>query len=282
MEAANSPGEPLSSSVLVPLFSGATDMNKRLLALSALIAALPAAVYAEDPPKSDWSVSSNVGVFSEYRFRGISQTNKKPAIQGGFDVAHSSGFYLGNWDSNVDSELYTGSNIEMDFYGGYKVPIGGFALDLGGIYYYYPGSGNTTSYPGSFKIDNFELYAGGSYGPFSLKYSQALTDFFGAPDSKNSYYLDAGFAYDLGQGLGINAHLGYQKLKGGAKVAQINNPALIDNITDWKIGVTYDYKGYVFGLSYIDTNRDLTGGTAAATNRNISSGTGVVSLSRSF
>lgn len=257
-------------------------MNERLFALCCFAAALPAAVHAQDPPKSDWSVASNVGVFSEYRFRGISQTNKKPAIQGGFDVAHSSGFYVGNWDSNVDSALYTGSNIEMDFYGGWKVPLGDFALDLGGLYYYYPGSGNTTQYPGSVKVDNFELYVGGSWGPFSLKYSHALTDFFGAPDSKNSAYIDAAFAYDLGGGVGVNAHLGWQKLKGGARVTEINGTTLIDAITDWKIGVTYEVKGYVFGLSYIDTNRNLTAGTAAASNRNISSGTGVVSLSRSF
>ena len=258
-------------------------MNKRLLASAAALAViLPTAARAEDPPKSDWTISSNVGLFSDYRFRGVSQTNKKAAIQGGFDVSHVSGFYAGNWDSNIDSAMYTGGNIEMDFYGGYKMPIGDFTLDLGGLYYYYPGSGNTSAYPGSVKIDNFELYVAGSYGPVSLKYSQAVTDFFGAPDSKNSYYLDLGFSHDFGQGLGVNAHAGYQKLKGGAMVAQINNPALVDSITDWKLGVTYEMKGFVFGLSYIGTNRDLTGGTAAATNGNISNGTALVSVSRTF
>lgn len=257
-------------------------MNKRLFAIAAAVTAIPSAFAAEEAPKSDWTISANVGVFSDYRFRGVSQTNKKPALQGGFDVSHASGFYVGNWNSNIDSAMYTGGNLEMDFYGGYKLPLGAFTLDLGGLYYYYPGSGNTDAYPGSLAIKNFELYVGGSYGPFSLKYSHAVTDFFSAPDSKNSYYLDAGFSYDLGNGFGVNAHLGYQKLKGGAKVAQITNPALVDSITDWKLGVTYDLKGYVFGLSYIDTNRDLTGGTAAATNRNISNGTAVLSLSRTF
>src|SRR5574340_1389237 len=65
------------------------DMKERLFAFCAFAAALPAAVHAQDSPKSDWSVSGNVGVFSDYRFRGISQTDKKPAIQGGFDVAGS-------------------------------------------------------------------------------------------------------------------------------------------------------------------------------------------------
>ena len=258
-------------------------MNKRLIAsAAALVAALPLAARAEDPPKSDWTFTSNVGLFSDYRFRGVSQTDKRAAIQGGFDVSHASGFYLGNWNSNIDSAMYTGGNIEMDFYGGYKLPIGEATLDLGALYYYYPGSGNQSAYPGSFGIHNTELYVGGSYGPFSLKYSQAVSNFFSAPDSKNSWYLDAGFAYDMGQGFGIVAHAGYQKLKGGAQVTEIGQTALIDSITDYKLGVTYDLKGFVFGLSYIGTNRDLTGGTAAATNRNISNGSAVVSLSRTF
>ncbi len=256
-------------------------MNRRLPALCALIGAFPAAASAQDAPKSDWSASANVGVVSEYRFRGISQTDRKPAIQGGFDLSHVSGLYLGNWNSNVDSALYSGGNIEMDFYGGWKVPLGDFTLDLGALYYWYPGSGNTSAYPGSVKVDNFELYLGGSWGPFSLKYSHALTDFFGAADSKNSSYLDAGFAYDIGQGFGVNAHLGWQKLKGGAKLTQLDG-SVVDNITDWKLGATYDLEGWVIGLSYVSTNRDFTGGTAAATNRNISGGTGVVSLSRTF
>ena len=91
--------------------------------------------------KSDWTITGNAGVFSDYRFRGISQTNKKPAFQGGFDIGHASGFYVGNWNSNIDSSFYNGANLEMDFYGGYKLPVGPVALDFGALYYYYPGSG---------------------------------------------------------------------------------------------------------------------------------------------
>jgi len=255
-------------------------MNKSLLALGALtvLTALPMGAQAADAPKSDWTVAGNAGLFSDYRFRGISQTNKKPAFQGGIDISHSSGFYVGNWNSNVDSAMYNGANIEMDFYGGYKLPVGGFTLDFGALYYYYPGSGAG----GTFKIDNTELYVGASYGPFSLKYSHAVSDFFGVDDSKGSYYLDGSGSYDLGSGFALVGHIGYQKLKKNARVVEINSTELRDSIIDYKLGVTYDLSGWSLGAAYVATNRDLTGGTASLSNRNISNGTVVLSASKSF
>ena len=123
-------------------------------------------------------MTANAGLFTDYRFRGISQTNKQPAFQGGFDFAHKSGFYLGNWNSNVDAGMYNGANLEMDFYGGFKGSFDAFSYDVGALYYYYPGSGVA----GSTKIDNTELYIAGGWGPFSLKYSYAVSDFFSATD----------------------------------------------------------------------------------------------------
>jgi uncharacterized protein (TIGR02001 family) len=253
-------------------------MQKSKMAIAAALAATCVSTLAADPPKSDWTITGNAGLFSDYRFRGISQTNKKPALQGGIDISHASGFYVGNWNSNVDSELYNGANIEMDFYGGYKLPLGDFTLDLGALYYYYPGSGSIHNV----RIDNTELYIGGSYGPFSLKYSHAVSDFFGAVDSKNSYYVDGSVTYDLGSGLGLLGHVGYQKLKGGARITEIGGSTLEDSIVDYKLGVTYDLSGWAVGASYVSTNRDLTGGTAALGNRNISNGTVVLSVSRTF
>ncbi|HEY1102155.1 MAG TPA: TorF family putative porin [Burkholderiaceae bacterium] len=218
-------------------------------------------------PEPEYTISGNVGLFSEYRFRGISQTNKKPALQGGFDFAHKSGFYLGNWNSNINSQLYSGSNLEMDFYGGFKGEAAGIGYDIGALYYSYPGS--------SPKIDNTEIYFGASYGPFSAKYYHAVSDFFSVPNTKNSAYLDLGFAYDLGNGLGVNAHVGYQKVK--------NTPGDAGKITDYKIGVTQDIggSGYIGGLSYVSTNRkntffDPTSG------KDIGKGQVVVSLTKTF
>ena len=123
-------------------------MNKTYIALaSALIASVSTLAHAQSAapaaaaPAPDWTVTGNLSLASDYRFRGISQTNKQPAISGGFDVAHSSGFYIGNWNSNIDSDFFQGANIEMDFYGGYKGTLADFGYDLGAIYYYYPGSG---------------------------------------------------------------------------------------------------------------------------------------------
>ncbi len=237
-----------------------------------------AAASAPEAPKSDWTITGNAGLFSDYRFRGISQTNKKPAFQGGFDIGHASGFYVGNWNSNVDSTFYNGANIEMDFYGGYKYALGPVTLDGGIYYYYYPGSGDN----GAFKIDNTELYIGAGYQTYSLKYSYAVSDFFGIDDSKGSWYLDASGTYDLGNGFGLVGHLGYQKLKKNARVTEIGQTTLQDSITDWKLGATYEWTGWVFTAAYISTNRDLTGGTAALSNRNISNATVVVSVSKTF
>jgi uncharacterized protein (TIGR02001 family) len=249
-------------------------MKSKVIQSAVVVAMLSSGVaFAQaKAPEPDFTVTGNAGLFTEYRFRGISQTNKKPAFQGGFDFAHKSGFYLGNWNSNVNSQFYNGANIEMDFYGGYKGAVGDFGYDVGAIYYYYPGSGNIA---GTSKIDNTEIYFGGSYGPFSAKYYHAVSDFFSAPDTKNSYYLDLGFAYDLGDGLGVNAHVGYQKVK------NVSGPA--GKVTDYKIGLTKDIagSGYIAGLSYISTNRkdiffDPTSG------KNIGKSTVVVSLSKTF
>lgn len=243
-----------------------------LIAMAVATLASGAAFAQAKAPTPEFTVTGNAGLFTEYRFRGISQTNKKPAFQGGFDVAHASGLYAGNWNSNVNSQFYNGANLEMDFYGGYKGAVGDLGYDVGVLYYYYPGSGSIT---GTSKIDNTEIYFGGSYGPFSAKYYHAVSDFFSAPNTKNSYYLDLAFAYDLGNGLGVNAHAGYQKVK--------NTPGAAGKVTDYKLGVTQDIagSGYVVGLSYITTNRkntffDPTSG------KNIGKSTVVASLSKTF
>jgi uncharacterized protein (TIGR02001 family) len=253
-----------------------------LLALSALPSLAQTAA-----PAPDYTLAGNLGIFSDYRFRGISQTNKKPAIQGGVDFAMKNGIYLGNWNSNIDANMYSGANIEMDFYGGWKATFGDFGLDLGGIYYYYPGSGNAAYAPFDWKVDNGELYIGGTWGPLALKYSYAVTDFFGVPDTKGAYYIALSGTHDFGNGFGVNASVGYQGgLKTGAQgfsscVTEIDGQVSC-SITDYKIGGTYTIDGWVLGLAYVSTNRDLTAGTASITTRNISNGTALVSVSKSF
>ncbi len=244
-------------------------MRKSIAALSlAAFAVIPAAVTAQTPapaaaPPSDHTFTGNVGLFGEYRFRGISQTFGKPAIQGGFDYSHASGIYLGNWNSNVSSGAgFPAGNIEMDFYGGWKKAWGDWGLDIGAIYYYYPGtdanaaSGTTLVNPRNpaktfnGKIDNKEVYIGGSWKWISAKYYYSFDDYFSQPGTKGSNYLDVSGTYDLGDGWGIVGHVGSFRLKGWSTGADVTKA----NYTDWKLGVTKDIAGWVFGASYIDAN----------------------------
>lgn len=245
-------------------------MKKTLLAtlLAAVFAApamaqAPAPAQAEAAPAAEASphtLTGNAGLFSSYRFRGIDQTFGKPALQGGVDYSHSSGFYIGNWNSNVSSGAgFPDGNLEMDFYGGYKHAFGDFGLDIGGIYYYYPGSEarNLGTGANSGAVYNAELYIGGSWKFLSLKYYYGLDDYFSlrgvnaagvstGKDTKGSSYLDLSANYDLGDGWGVNGHVGTLNLE------NVHN----GDYTDWKIGVTKDVSGWIFALSYIDTNAD--------------------------
>jgi uncharacterized protein (TIGR02001 family) len=236
-------------------------MRKALLAAAVATAcSAPFAVMAQAAaakPEPEFTFTGNAGLFSDYRFRGYSQTDYNPAFQGGFDYAHKSGFYLGNWNSNVSSVLYNGASLEMDFYGGYKTTFGDFGLDVGTIYYYYPGTG---AY-GPFEADNWEVYIGGSYGPFSAKYYYSFTDFFGlhgglltpptGTDTKGSQYLDLTGTFDLGSGFGVVAHAGWQKIRHGKDIGLID-----DNVWDYKLGVTYDISGsgWIVGAAVIGTS----------------------------
>lgn len=246
--------------------------------VAALLTLAAAPSFAQTALPADFTLTGNAGLATDYRFRGISQTNKKPAFQGGFDFAHKSGFYLGNWNSNVDAGFYNGANIEMDFYGGYKGEFRSFSYDAGLLYYYYPGSGAG----GSNKIDNTELYIAGGWGPFALKYSYAISDFFGIDDTKGAYYLDATVTYPITKELSLVGHAGYQGgLKNNARITETDG-SVRTSITDWKIGVTYDLGGWMLGASYIDTNRKFTGGIASLDNKEIAGGTVVLSVNKSF
>lgn len=256
-------------------------MSRNTLAALALLAIVPT-VHASDAPAaadaadtaSRYTLTANVTLASQYRYRGLMQTNNQPAIQGGFDLAHASGFYIGNWNSSIswldDSNSDVSAPVEMDFYGGYKGNIvEGVPVDLGVLQYYYPGdfpSGYTSP-------DTTELYAGIGYGPMSFKYSIALTNLFGFADSKYSQYFDLSGNFDTGLwGLTVNAHVGRQIVRN------------VDNgsYTDWKLGLTKDFgDGLSVSLAYLDTNADR----AVYTNtrgRHMGRATGLLSVTKTF
>jgi uncharacterized protein (TIGR02001 family) len=242
-------------------------MQKSLLAVAIASAlALPGLAGAQEKkdeakPASPHTLTGNLGLFSSYRFRGIDQTFGKPAIQGGVDYSHASGLYAGNWNSNVNEGAgFPAGNLEMDFYGGWKKAWGDWGLDVGAIYYYYPGTDANAANGTAFvnprngqthtgRVSNTELYLGGSWKWISLKYSHALSDYFSLPDTKGSHYWDLSANYDLGGGWGLVGHVGNFKLKGWSTGTDATN----GNYTDWKVGVTKDISGWVFGAAYIDT-----------------------------
>lgn len=215
-------------------------------------AAACAPAYAQDAnaaQASDFTLSANMSLVSQYRYRGIMQTNNKPAIQGGFDLVHSSGFYIGNWNSSIswldDSDPDVSAAVEMDFYAGYAGTLWkDLTFDVGILEYYYPGS-----YPGGYtRPYTTEAYLGLGYGPIAFKYSHAFTNLFGVPDSKNSQYYDLSASFETGfWGTTLDAHVGYQKVRN-----------LDDgSYTDWSLGLSKDWgQGFSTTLAYIDTNAD--------------------------
>jgi len=217
-------------------------------------------------------ITGNMSLVSDYRFRGLTQTFEEPALQGGFDYAHSSGIYLGNWNSSISDSFFAGSPLEMDFYGGYKGAAGPLGYDIGALYYYYPGS----NLAGVGTIDNLEVYAGVSWKFLSLKYFHAVSDFFGVPNTDGSNYLDFSATWDLGQGWGLNGHIGHQKVENVANA----------DYTDYKLGITKDVGGWVFGAAFIDTDAEDSAYTftnaASGKTVNVGDSTVVLSVSKTF
>jgi len=214
----------------------------------------------------------NVGVVSDYIFRGISQTHGSGALQGGVDYAFSNGFYVGAWGSNVSwvKNWLGQGDVEVDLYGGYKGAINDdWSYDVGGIMYTYPGHGKTNR--GNLaNPTTTEAYGAITWKWLTAKYSYTLSPYFvgwyggvnADQETKGSNYLELNANYDLGDGWGVSGHIGHQKVKnsvnipGGAKNA---------SYSDWKIGVTKDVGFGVVGLAYSATN---TSGSCANTGTN--------------
>jgi uncharacterized protein (TIGR02001 family) len=227
-------------------------------------------------PTPEHNFTGNVGLFSQYIFRGLTQTNRDPAVQGGFDYAHSTGLYAGTWASNISfpkenaSTPFTGAagsgttgtysqggSLEWDFYGGYKGTVGDFGYDLGTLYYWYPGKINpaiaAASAPNDVpKLDTWEIYAAGSWKWLSAKYSYSIMDkTFGVKDTRGTWYLDLTASLPLGDfykpltGFTAIAHWGYQKYRGTDPRNFVVGGNRLDNDD------LYSYKDVKLGLNYL-------------------------------
>jgi uncharacterized protein (TIGR02001 family) len=233
------------------------------LGIASAQTAAPAAA-ASAPETPAYTLTGNIAAVTDYRFRGISQSFRLPAVQAGFDFTHSSGFYLGNWDSSVSGNSYNnGASLEMDLYGGYRFePIKDLAADVGVLFYVYPGAklNSAPGVPGDQKYDNTEIYSGLTSGPFNAKVSYALTDYFGLngqtagyayfsalPDrggSKGTAYLELNYALDLGDKLNIGAHVGRTVVRHYSELSY----------TDLKVSINKELIGVNFGAAVVATD----------------------------
>jgi uncharacterized protein (TIGR02001 family) len=170
------------------------------------------------PAEPESTLAYNAGVVSDYRYRGISQSRKQAALQGGVDYNDKSGFYVGAWGSTIKWIQDAGAkdgNVEIDLYGGYKGAAGDVAYDVGFLRYQYQGNtyGKANgAFPGYVDANTNEVYGAATLGLFTAKYSYAISNLFGNKDSKGSYYLDLSAALDLGESYSLTPHLGYQSV----------------------------------------------------------------------
>lgn len=208
----------------------------------------PAAPAAAPAPAAEPAspLTFNVAVYNQYIFRGLTQTDHGPAVQGGIDYAHESGFYLGAWASNItwlrDFGISSG-RAELDLYGGWKKTWDDIGLDVGFLRYQYPGSVTA----GATSPNTNELYAAVSYKFTTLKYSHAISDAFGTADSKNTYYVDLTSAIPVADSWTLTAHVGRQGYKGPSSSDATYN--------DWKLEIAKDFgNGLSAGAGYTGTD----------------------------
>lgn len=255
-------------------------------------------------------VTGNVGFISDYTFRGISQNYREPSLQGGFDYTDASGLYAGTWASNISGNQYTNASMEWDVYGGYTGKVGESASYSAGLNYaMYPG-GKTAATQPTRNWNTAEMNIGGTVLGFNLKYTYALTNWYGisgaagggfepamwapgdtqatgatgrttanAPGSdlgtRGSSYIEANYNLALPYDHSLLLHVGHQEVK---------NFHLL-SYTDYKIGVSKPVGGFTLSAAYTRTNatdNSLYHVLANGDNRYLGGGIFALSVNRSF
>jgi uncharacterized protein (TIGR02001 family) len=241
-------------------------MRARLIASTVAAAVAVPAVLAQSPH----TLSGNVALMGDYRFRGLSQTYTQPAIQGGVDYAPATGAYVGAWGSNVSgNQFLNGGSLELDLYSGYRWTAGKVGLDLGLLYYWYPRARYNIN-PGD-RYNTAEVYVGGRYDQFAAKYSYALTNLFGMKTrtiggycginadgtaattdclgtgtSKGSGYVDLTATFNVVFGVSLALHYGHQNVRSYD----------LCSYTDYKIGLTRAFGAATLGAAVVGTDAE--------------------------
>lgn len=227
----------------------------------------PAAAQGELATLSEW-LSGNVAVASDYAFRGISQTLEEPAVQGGIDLAHPSGLYLGTWASslNFGEDALPRAQLELDVYGGFGFDLGPVAtIDLGAIYYAYPGADDR-----GYNFVEVGLGASRSFSLVETGLTAAYSpDYFGGSGTSLYYGLDLAVPVSM---LTISGSIGHQTIED-------NETFGTPDYTDWGIGLGLGVAGFDLSGRYIGT--DLNDGDCFG-GSDLCAGRAVFSISRAM
>ena len=206
-------------------------------------AAAPAEAPAAAEAESPHSLSANVAMTTNYMFRGVSQTDNGPAIQGGFDYEYTPyGLYAGVWGSNVSSEGYAGASMELDLYVGWKPTWDKLSFDIGYLRYQYPGTdfddNNTNEYKLGLSYET-EYFTPG----FTVSYSD---DWYGTGDS---WYYDLSVDIPLPYEFTLSGHYGWNRFDDSSV-----------NYEDYKVALSREFFGFGTELAWVDrTDTDLCG-----------------------
>jgi uncharacterized protein (TIGR02001 family) len=285
-------------------------MRKSLITTAVLGAlAAPSFVFAADAaPAPDLTVAYNIGLYSQYIFRGLTQTDRGPAVQGGVDLTHSSGFYLGAWASNIswlrdsylggDPTYNSGGHMELDIYGGYRYSFAnGVGIDFGALQYIYPGSRNKAAFA---KANTTEIYGALSYGWVQAKISTVVSEgawsigknpgneALGAKDAEGTYYAEINATIPVSDLIGAKdgvasgitgiAHIARQEFNAGSA----NDPS---SYTDYKLGLQKSFsEGTLNGVNVGGywTYANTKDSAWVYKDRNIGDSTGTVFVQKVF
>ena len=246
-----------------------------IFGLSLALMATPALAQEEEPKAV--TISGGATLVSDYRFRGISQTDKDFAVQGSITITHETGLYASIWGSTVDDYVAAGSDQEIDIIAGFKKTFGSTTVDVGGLYYYYPGSSKIT--PG-YNSDFLELYGSVAQGIGPVTAKLALNF---APKQKALAYLPLVAKEDNFYGnFSLSATIPDTKLSLSAAIGRTFTRSFLSGgikYTDWSLGASYTTGPVTFGLSYIDTSAPRI---ASPSGRDIYKGGIVASLGVAF
>jgi len=225
------------------------NMKKNIL-LAAIVSAAPVAAMAAE-------VSGNISLASDYRFRGISQTDTQLAVQGGFDIAFDSGVYVGTWGSNVDFA----NSLELDYYVGYAGELNdSVSYDLGFIYYDYPGTDDAVrTLSGDAEDDYAEVYASVSVSDFTLGFAYS-NDYY--LETGDFYYVYGDYSFALSHDVSLDVHYGYNDFEYSSTDSNAKDAEQAflsdgeDSYSDYSIGVSKTYSGVDVSLTWVDTDLD--------------------------